>query len=64
MPSAAPTIYFYTYGANAYSFIQYRQQRLLVMNNRDLRPVTSVRWFGAIAYCNWLSQSNGFNAEL
>jgi len=55
-------IYFYTHGANAYSFIQYANSSFSVMNNRDLRPVTSVRWFGAIAYCNWLSQSNGFDA--
>ncbi len=55
-------IYFYTHGANAYSFIQYANNAFSVMNNRDLRPVTSVRWFGAIAYCNWLSQSNGFNS--
>ena len=55
-------IYFYTQGANAYSFIQYANNAFSVMNNRDLRPVTSVLWFGAIAYCNWLSQSNGFNS--
>ena len=63
MPSAAPTIYFYTYGAYAYSFIQYTNNTFVGQcNNRDLRPVTSVRWFGAIAYCNWLSQRDGFNA--
>ena len=55
--------YFYTYGANAYSFIQYANNAFSVINNRYLRPVTSVSWFGAIAYCNWLSQSNGFNAS-
>ena len=54
-------IYFYTHGANAYSFIQYANNTFSVMNNRNLRPVTSVRWFGAIAFCNWLSQSNGFD---
>lgn len=54
-------IYFYTHGANAYSFIQYANSSFSVMNNRDLRPVTNVRWFGAIAYCNWLSQSNGLD---
>ena len=55
-------IYFYTHGANAYSFIQYANNAFSVLNNRDLRPVTSVRWFGAIAYCNWLSQSNSFDS--
>jgi formylglycine-generating enzyme required for sulfatase activity len=54
-------VYFYTYGASPYSFIQYNGSAFVVLNNRDLRPVTSVLWFGAIAYCNWLSQSNGFS---
>ena len=55
-------IYFYTHGANAYSFIEYANNSFSVLNNRELRPVTSVRWFGAIAYCNWLSQTNGFDS--
>ena len=55
-------VYFYTYGASAYSFIQYTNSSFVVLNNRHLRPATSVLWFGAIAYCNWLSQSNGFNS--
>ena len=33
-----------------------------MLDGRDLHPATSVRWFGAIAYCNWLSQTNGFDA--
>lgn len=56
-------VYFYTCGASAYSFIQYTNGSFLVLNNRHLRPVTSVLWFGAIAYCNWLSQSNGFDSS-
>ena len=55
-------VYFYTYGASAYSFIQYTNNSFVVLNDRHLRPVTSVQWFGAIAYCNWLSQSNGFDS--
>ena len=53
-------VYFYTYGASAYSRIQYTGSAFVVLNSRDLHPVTSVLWFGAIAYCNWLSQTNGF----
>ena len=49
-------IYFYTHDANAYSFIQYSNGTFTVLDNRGMRPVTSVRWFGAVAYCNWLSQ--------
>ena len=52
--------YFYTYGASVYSFIQYTNNSFVVLNERHLRPVTSVQWFGAIAYCNWLSATNGF----
>jgi len=55
-------VYFYTYGASPYSFIQYANNSFAVLDNRHLRPVTSVLWFGAIAYCNWLSRSNGFDA--
>ena len=53
--------YFYTYGASFCSFIQFANNSFTVLNNRDLRPVTSVRWFGAIAYCNWLSARDGFD---
>jgi len=52
--------YFYTYGASAYSRILYTNGAFVVLNNRDLHPITSVLWFGAIAYCNWLSTTNGY----
>ncbi|HVM61955.1 MAG TPA: DUF1566 domain-containing protein [Verrucomicrobiae bacterium] len=54
--------YFYTSGASISSLIQYTNNAFVVLNssNRLTRPVTSVRWFGAIAYCNWLSQQSGF----
>ena len=52
--------YFYTYDASVYSRIQYTNDTFVVLNNRDLHPLTSVRWFGAIAYCNWLSQRGEF----
>ncbi len=54
--------YFFTWGASAYSRIQYTNGTFVVLNSRDLHPVTSVLWFGAIAYCNWLSQTNAFDA--
>ena len=53
-------IYFYTHDANVYSFIQYSNGLFTVLDNRGLRPVTSVRWFGAAAYCNWMSQQGGW----
>ncbi len=52
--------YFYTYGASPYSRIQYTNNSFVVRDNRGLHPITSVRWFGAIAYCNWLSQRGEF----
>ena len=36
--------------------------RFSVRNGRELHPITGVRWFGAIAYCNWLSQRDGYAA--
>lgn len=53
-------VYFYTYDASPYSRIQYTNNAFIVRDNRGLHPVTSVRWFGAIAYCNWLSQRGEF----
>ncbi len=55
-------VYFYTYGASAHSRIQYTGTAFVVLKGRDLHPATSVLWYGAIAYCNWLSQTNGYNA--
>ena len=53
---------FYPHDASASSRIQYQNGTFAVLGSRDWHPVTSVQWFGAIAYCNWLSQSNGFDA--
>jgi formylglycine-generating enzyme required for sulfatase activity len=55
-------VFFYTLGASSSSRIQFSGGAFSVLNNRDLHPITSVRWFGAAAYCNWLSGTNGFDA--
>ena len=52
-------IYFTTRQADEYSQIQWDGRAFVVLNNRGSHPVTSVRWFGAAAYTNWLSQKNG-----
>jgi sugar lactone lactonase YvrE/formylglycine-generating enzyme required for sulfatase activity len=33
-----------------------------VRSGRELHPITGVRWFGAAAYCNWLSSCDGYSA--
>ncbi len=53
-------VYLYTHDASPCSWIQWADNAFSVLDNRDLRPVTSVRWFGAAAYCNWLSARDGF----
>ena len=40
--------------------IQYDGSTFTVRSGRDLHPLTGVRWFGAIAYCNWLSARDGY----
>ena len=55
-------VFFYTRDASSSSRIQFLNNSFTVLNSRDLHPATSVRWFGAIAYCNWLSQTNGFDS--
>ena len=50
----------YLHNASSTSAFQWTNNAFGVLNNHDLRPATSVRWFGAIAYCNWLSQRGEF----
>ena len=52
-------IYSDTVAAYPYSPIQYSNNIFVVRESRDLHPITGIRWFGAIAYCNWLSQNQG-----
>jgi len=53
-------IYSDTVAAYPYSPIQFTNNAFVVRDNRDVHPITGIRWFGAIAYCNWLSQRGGF----
>ena len=52
-------IYFTTRQADEYSRIGWDGSEFTVLDNRGSHPVTSVRWFGAAAYTNWLSSQNG-----
>ncbi|MEI7851423.1 MAG: DUF1566 domain-containing protein [Kiritimatiellales bacterium] len=53
-------IYCDTVAAYPYSRIEFTNNTFVVRDNRDTHPITGIRWFGAIAYCNWLSQRGGF----
>ena len=55
-------VYFDTSTADQYSTIQYGSGTFSIRTGRDLHPATGVRWFGAIAYCNWLSARDGYAA--
>ena len=53
------SLYFTTRQADEYSRIGWDGSTFTVLDNRGSHPVTSVRWFGAAAYTNWLSSQNG-----
>jgi formylglycine-generating enzyme required for sulfatase activity len=43
-----------------YSPIGWNGSAFSVLDNRANHPVVSITWFGAAAYCNWLSTSEGY----
>lgn len=45
--------------AVAYSRIGHSNTTFSVLDGRGNHPVSGIRWKGAIAYCNWLSESLG-----
>ncbi|MBN2090579.1 SMP-30/gluconolactonase/LRE family protein [candidate division KSB1 bacterium] len=49
-----------TYPTVDYSQIYWDGAIFSVRNNREKHPMVGVRWFGAIAYCNWLSVEEGY----
>jgi formylglycine-generating enzyme required for sulfatase activity len=46
--------------SDQYSRIGWDGTKFSVLDNRDNHPVTSIMWYGAAAYCNWLSTQEGF----
>ena len=52
-------IYFTTRQADEYSRIGWDGSKFSVLDSRGNHPITSVRWFGAAAYTNWLSGQTG-----
>jgi len=53
-------IYCDTYGSDTNSRVQWTGTAFIIRDSRDLHPITGVRWFGALAYCNWASARDGY----
>ena len=53
-------IYCDTCGSDTNSRVQWIGGAFTIRDSRDLHPITGVRWFGAIAYCNWASARDGY----
>jgi formylglycine-generating enzyme required for sulfatase activity len=52
-------IYLTTREADEYSRIGWDGGVFRVLDDRGNHPITSVRWFGAVAYANWISSRTG-----
>lgn len=50
-----------TYQSDGYSRIHFDGHAFSVAAGKDNHPVVGIRWFGAIAYCNWLSGQCGLS---
>jgi len=55
-------IYCETNIAVEYSSIAWNGTKFSVLDSRENHPMVGVRWFGAIAFCNWLSSREGFES--
>jgi formylglycine-generating enzyme required for sulfatase activity len=54
------TIYCYTNQYASYYSIGHDGKVFAIADFRSNHPMVGVMWYGAAAYCNWLSQQNGF----
>ena len=53
-------MYYETTSAVPLSVITYSNNTFTVRSGRENHPITGIRWFGAVAYCNWLSAREGY----
>ena len=54
------TLYCDTVDADPASSIRWDGQGFILVGKREGHPVVCVRWHGAAAFCNWLSEENGY----
>ena len=59
-PIASSDYLYLTSNAYNWSTISWDGKKFSVLNNRGNHPATSISWFGAAAYCNWLSTKDGY----
>ncbi len=52
-------LYCETRAAVSHSRVDWDGARFSVLDNREEHPATGIRWLGAAAYCNWLSEQTG-----
>lgn len=55
-------VYIDTASAVPLATISWSNNQFVVRSGRELHPITGVRWFGAIAYCNWRSARDGLES--
>jgi len=55
-------LYCETREAVPYSRIGWNGKEFTVLDNRGRHPMVGVMWFGAVAYCNWLSSQSGYES--
>lgn len=59
-PAGGKDLLFLTLGAYQHATISWDGKQFSVQVNRGNHPATGVTWFGAAAYCNWLSIKNSY----
>jgi len=55
-------VYCETREAVPYSRIGWDGKMFTILDNKGDHPMVGVMWYGAAAYCNWLSIQNGYNS--
>jgi len=60
--AGSAVLYCETTAAVPYSHLSWNGAVIGVVSNKESHPVVTVRWEGAIAFCNWLSSLHGLDA--